>query len=139
SYQSYHVKGHGWCDIGYNFLVDRFGQIFEGRKGGMTNQVRAAHSGVDAVNQYATGISMMGHFDYQKPSAAQKAAVVKLTGWRLKYFGANPKGNFTAGGRSYKVIHGHRDVKATACPGKYGYAWLSEVGGLRDRVATYIS
>lgn len=139
SYQTYHVKGQGWCDIGYNFLVDRFGQIFEGRKGGMTNQVRAAHSGVDAVNQYATGVSMMGHFDYVRPSAAMQSAVVKLVGWRLKYFGANPKGTYSAGGRTYKVINGHRDVKSTACPGKYGYAWLNESGGLRDRVATYVS
>lgn len=139
SYQTYHVKGHGWCDIGYNFLVDRFGQIFEGRKGGMTNQVRAAHSGVDAVNQYATGVSMLGHFDYVKPSAAMQSAVVRLVGWRLKYFGANPKGTYSAGGRTYKVINGHRDVKSTACPGKYAYAWLSQVGGLRDRAATYIS
>lgn len=139
SYQTYHVKGHGWCDIGYNFLVDRFGQIFEGRKGGMTNQIRAAHSGVDAVNQYATGISMMGHFDYVKPSAAMQSAVVKLVGWRLKYFGANPKGTYSTGGRTYKVITGHRDVVSTACPGKYGYQWLNQVGGLRDRVATYIS
>ncbi|GAA2087543.1 hypothetical protein GCM10009725_24470 [Aeromicrobium tamlense] len=139
SYQTYHVKGHGWCDIGYNFLVDRFGQIFEGRKGGMTKQVRAAHSGVDAVNQYATGVSMMGHFDYVKPSDAMKSAVVRLVGWRVKYFGANPKGTYSAGGKKYSVINGHRDVKSTACPGKYGYAWIGAVGGLRDRVATYIS
>lgn len=139
SYQTYHVKGRGWCDIGYNFLVDRFGQIFEGRKGGMTKQVRAAHSGVDAVNQYATGVSMMGHFDYVKPSDAMKSAVVRLVGWRVKYFGANPKGTYSAGGKRYSVINGHRDVKSTACPGKYGYAWIGAVGGLRDRVATYIS
>lgn len=139
SYQTYHVKGHGWCDIGYSFLVDRFGQIFEGRKGGITKQVRGAHAGVNAVNEYSTGISMMGHLDHVQPSAAMQAAVVKLVGWRLKYFGANPKGTFTAGGKTYKVIHGHRDALATACPGKYGYAWLNAVGGLRDRVAAYLS
>ncbi|WP_286931353.1 MULTISPECIES: SpoIID/LytB domain-containing protein [Aeromicrobium] len=139
SYQTYHVKGRGWCDIGYNFLVDRFGQIFEGRKGGMTKQVRAAHSGVDAVNQYATGISMMGHFDYVKPSAAMQSAVVRLAGWRLKFFGANPKGTYATGGKRYSVINGHRNVTSTGCPGKYGYAWIGAVGGLRDRAATYIS
>ncbi len=139
SYQTYHVKGHGWCDIGYNFLVDRFGQIFEGRKGGLKNQVRAAHSGVDAVNQWATGVSMMGNFEKVAPSEALKTAVVKLVGWRLKYFGANPKGTYTTGGRKYQVINGHRDVKSTACPGKYAYSWINAVGGLRDRVATYVS
>lgn len=139
SYQTYHVKGHGWCDIGYNFLVDRFGQIFEGRKGGMTKQVRAAHSGVDAVNQWASGVSMMGNFDYVQPSEALKSAVVRLVGWRLKYFGDNPKGTYVAGGKRYAVINGHRDVHATSCPGKYAYAWISAKGGLRDRVASYIS
>ena len=139
SYQTYHVKGHGWCDIGYNFLVDRFGQIFEGRKGGITKQVRAAHSGVEAVNQDATGVSMMGHFENAAPSAAMKTAVVKLVGWRLKYFGANPKGTYKTGGKTYQVINGHRDVKATACPGAVAYKWLGAKGGLRDRVAAYIS
>ncbi|HPU12824.1 MAG TPA: SpoIID/LytB domain-containing protein [Aeromicrobium sp.] len=136
-YQSYHVKGHGWCDIGYNFLVDRFGQVFEGRKGGMLNQVRAAHSGVDAVNQWATGVSMMGHFEKSAPSEEMKSAMVKLLGWRLAYFKANPKGTYTVGGKKYQVINGHRDVKSTACPGAIAYAWINSVGGLRDRVAAY--
>lgn len=139
SYQAYHVKGHGWCDIGYNFLVDRFGRVYEGRKGGMLKQVRAAHSGVDAVNQWATGISMMGNFETVAPSDAMKSAVVRLVGWRLKFFGAAPKGTYVAGGKRYNVITGHRDVKSTACPGKYAYAWIGQVGGLRDRVASYLS
>ena len=42
--QAYHVKSRGWCDIGYNFLVDKYGQIFEGRRGGVDRAVRAAHS-----------------------------------------------------------------------------------------------
>lgn len=138
-YQSYHINGHGWCDIGYSFLVDRFGQIFEGRKGGVLNQVRAAHSGVDAVNQWATGISMMGHFEKTEPSEALKSAMVRLVGWRLKYFGANPKGTYTVGGKKYQVLNGHRDVKSTACPGAVAYKWLNAVGGLRDRVAAYTS
>ena len=60
--QAYHMQGRDWCDIGYNFLVDKYGQIFEGRAGGIDKPVRAAHSGNDAVNQETMGVSMMGTF-----------------------------------------------------------------------------
>lgn len=138
-YQTYHVKSRGWCDIGYAFLIDRWGQIFEGRKGGITKQVRGAHSGVDAVNQDATGISMMGNFDVAEPPAAMKDATVRLAAWRMSLFGNDPNGTYTTGGKTYKVLNGHRDVKATACPGQYGYRWLNEAGGMRTRVAAMVA
>ena len=59
--QAFHMKGRGWCDIGYNFLVDKYGQVFEGRAGGVDRNVRAAHSGNAAVNTEAMGISLMGN------------------------------------------------------------------------------
>lgn len=138
-YQAYHVGGHGWCDIGYAFLIDRWGQIFEGRKGGITKQVTGAHAGVTAVNKDATGIAMMGNFDVAKPPTAMKDATVRLTAWRMSLFGNNANGTYKSGGKTYKVLNGHRDVKATACPGRYGYAWLNEKGGMRDRVAAMVS
>ncbi len=138
-YQTYHVQGHGWCDIGYAFLIDRWGQIFEGRKGGITKQVTGAHAGVTSVNKDATGIAMMGNFDVAEPPAAMKDATVRLAAWRMSLFGNNPKGTYTSGGKSYKVLNGHRDVKATACPGRYGYRWLNESGGMRDRVAALVA
>src|SRR4051794_6270407 len=52
STQAYHMQGRGWCDIGYNFLVDKYGQIFEGRSGGALLQVRGAHAGNYSVNTY---------------------------------------------------------------------------------------
>jgi SpoIID/LytB domain protein len=49
------------------------------------------------------------------------------------------KGTYTLGGKTLNMIAGHRDVLQTACPGRYGYAWLSESGGLRDRVEAYLA
>ncbi len=138
-YQTYHVKSRGWCDIGYAFLVDRWGRIYEGRKGGITKQVTGAHAGVTSVNKDATSISMMGNFDVAEPPAAMKDAVVRLAAWRLSLYGSNANGTYVSGGKTYKVLNGHRDVKSTACPGQYGYRWLNEAGGMRARVAAAMS
>jgi hypothetical protein len=145
STQAYHMNGRGWCDIGYNFLVDKYGQIFEGRSGGVLQQVRGAHAGNYTVNTYDMGVSMMGNLDRVRPSAAMKAAAVKLIGWRLGTNFLPAKGTYTIAGHKLNRIAGHRDVynsgirpgTATACPGRFGIAWMRT--GLRDRVAAYIA
>jgi SpoIID/LytB domain protein len=136
--QAYHMQSRGWCDIGYNFLVDKYGQIFEGRRGGMDRSVRGAHSGNLAVNTYDMGVSMMGNLDLALPTAAMQASMVKLIGWRMGTNYLRAKGTYTLGGLTLNMIAGHRNVVSTGCPGKYGYSWLSATGGLRDRVAAYI-
>ncbi len=132
--QSYHMKSRGWCDIGYNFLVDKYGQIFEGRNGGITKPVRAAHSGNDAVNQETMGVSLMGEFSSSSPSAAMKTATANLVAWRFAQAGLPAKGTYKLGGKTLNRIAGHRNVVSTACPGAKAYAWLSASGGLRDTV-----
>jgi hypothetical protein len=146
STQAYHMQGRGWCDIGYDFLVDKYGQIFEGRSGGVLLQVRGAHAGNYTVNTYDMGVSMMGNLDKVRPTAAMKSATVQLVGWRLGTNFLPAKGTYTIAGHRLNRIAGHRDVynsgirpgTATACPGRYGYAWMKATGGLRDRVAAYI-
>jgi uncharacterized protein with LGFP repeats len=133
--QAYHMKSRKWCDIGYNFLVDRYGQIFEGRNGGIDRAVRAAHSGNAAVNTYTMGVSMMGTFDKSAPTQATKDAVAKLISWRFALAGVPAKGTYSLGGKTLNRIAGHRDVVGTECPGAAAYAWLGEPGGLRDSVA----
>lgn len=133
--QAYHVGSQGWCDIGYNFLVDKYGQIFEGRKGGITKMVRGAHAGVNAANERTIGVSMMGNYDVAPVPAAMKTAVADLIAWRHSLAGLKAKGAYSLGGKTVNRIMGHRDVKSTVCPGRYGYAWLTQSGGLRDLVA----
>jgi len=72
---AYHVKGRGWCDIGYNFLVDRFGRIFEGRYGGMQFPVLGAHTG--GYNTDSFGISLIGNFQLVVPTAAMMEAAAR--------------------------------------------------------------
>ena len=137
--QAYHIKGRKWCDIGYNFLVDIYGRIYEGRKGGMDRAVRAAHSGNGAVNTYTMGVSMMGNFDRANVGHAMRNSLVKLIGWRMGTTFLPATGTYSIGGKTLHRIAGHRNVVGTACPGKHGYAWLTARGGLRDRVKAYIA
>lgn len=133
--QAYHTGSQGWCDIGYNFLVDRYGQIFEGRKGGITKMVRGAHAGVNAANERTIGVSMMGNFDVARPPKALRTAVANLIAWRHSIAGVPATGTYSLGGKRVNRIMGHRDVMSTACPGRYGYAWLNASDGLRPAVA----
>ncbi|MFD8721477.1 N-acetylmuramoyl-L-alanine amidase [Streptomyces sp. NPDC059629] len=129
----YHVVSMGWRDIGYNFLVDKCGTIYEGRAGGVTKAVRGAHT--LGFNNNSMGIAVIGTYGSHQPSSAAVTAVAKLTAWKLGLFGANPKGKTylkSGGGNLYpkgknvrlNVISGHRDGYATECPGAKLYAKL---------------
>ena len=65
---AYHVEGRGWRDIGYNFLVDRFGRIWEGRYGGVDKAVVGAHT--LGYNEVAFAMSAIGNFDIAQPPQA---------------------------------------------------------------------
>ncbi len=61
SIYAFHVEAEDWCDVGYNFLVDRFGRIWEGRYGGIDKPVLGAHAGGFNTNTF--GVGMIGTFD----------------------------------------------------------------------------
>ncbi|GAA5037244.1 N-acetylmuramoyl-L-alanine amidase [Streptomyces siamensis] len=139
----YHVKSSGWRDIGYNFLVDKCGNIYEGRAGGVTKAVMGAHT--LGFNSNSMGIAVIGSFDSSKPPAAAVTGIAKLTAWKLGLFGANPRGKTylkSGGGNLYRkgknvrlnVISGHRDGFATDCPGQKLYGKL---GSARKAAARY--
>ncbi|MFC9247213.1 N-acetylmuramoyl-L-alanine amidase [Streptomyces sp. NPDC057136] len=122
----YHVKSSGWRDFGYNFAVDRCGNIYEGRAGGVSKAVLGAHT--LGFNTNSMGVAVLGTFGSTNPPAAAVTAIAKLTAWKLGLFGRNPKGKVTlvsggsgkyAKGAKVKlnVISGHRDGFATECPG----------------------
>ncbi|MEV7247969.1 N-acetylmuramoyl-L-alanine amidase [Streptomyces cyaneofuscatus] len=131
----YHVKSSGWRDFGYNFAVDKCGNIYEGRAGGVTKAVLGAHT--LGFNTNTMGIAVLGSYASTNPPAAAVTAVSKLTAWKLGLFGRNPKGKITlvsGGSNKYKagvkvkmnVISGHRDGFATECPGARLYKKLGK-------------
>src|SRR4051794_14367668 len=77
----YHVKGNGWNDIGYNFLVDKYGQVFEGRYGGMERNVVGAHA--LGFNSGSVGVSLLGNYNPASITSARRAALEKPPAWRL--------------------------------------------------------
>lgn len=136
----YHVKSSGWRDIGYNFLVDKCGTIYEGRAGGVTQPVLGAHT--YGFNSNSMGVAVLGTFTSATPPAAAVRGVAQLTAWKLGLFGVNPDTTVTvpSGGGKYPVgtkvrlhtISGHRDGFNTECPGAKLY---SKLGGARTTAA----
>jgi hypothetical protein len=137
----FHTGGNGWNDMGYNFLVDRYGRVFEGRAGGIDQPVVGAHAG--GFNVPSTGVSLIGDFSHSAPPAAAMSALARLLAWKLSIHGVPAQGRITvisAGGpsTSYRAgtpvtlqrISGHRDADITACAGAYRL-----LPALRRRVA----
>src|SRR6478609_6845246 len=123
SIYAYHVKSRGWSDIGYNFLVDRFGRIWEGRYGGIDKPVVGAHT--LNYNDYSFAMSAIGNFDTVQPPDVMLRAYGQLFAWKLSLHGVNPASTSQKIGRgTFQAINGHRDAGSTACPGKYLYAQL---------------
>ncbi|MEX2102949.1 MAG: FlgD immunoglobulin-like domain containing protein, partial [Gaiellaceae bacterium] len=134
--QRYHVLSNGWNDIGYNFLVDKYGQVFEGRGGGIDRNVVGAHAA--GFNTGSTGVSVLGTYSSAPASAAAVAALEQLLAWRLDVAHADPLATVTAvsGGNpkypagtavSLRAVSGHRDTGPTTCPGNGLYSQLSSL------------
>ena len=141
----YHRNSNGWNDIGYNFLVDRYGTIFEGRAGGIEAAVIGAQA--QGYNSQSTGIATLGTFTNIPLDDPAMEALAKLIGWKLSLHGIPTQGVVTlisGGGETnrfpngtpvtFERISGHRDSNETTCPGDSLYAQLPD---LRARAARY--
>ena len=117
SIYAYHVKSRGWSDIGYNYLVDRFGRIWEGRYGGIDRAVVGAHT--LGFNDDSFAASAIGNYELVRPSQAVLQAYATLFAWKLSLHGvdASSTRQFVTT-RWFQAINGHRDAAATACPGQ---------------------
>ena len=134
--QAYHVRSNGWNDIGYNFLVDPFGQVFEGRAGGTTRNVVGAHA--QGFNTGSAGVALLGTYEGSSISPEARETLVDLLAWRLDLAHVDPlaRVNVISGGSpkfaagtavTLNAVSGHRDVGATSCPGSALYGELGRV------------
>ncbi|KDS94539.1 hypothetical protein DHOM_01360 [Dermabacter hominis 1368] len=136
---AYHHDTLGWADLGYNVVVDKYGQIFEGREGGLHRNVAGAHA--RGFNTGSCGISVMGDYmDIPVPSAALNA-VATVAAWKLaSTFTQDVYGTETwtvttsnvkrSGTFSMPHLFAHRDVNYTDCPGDTYYGQLPKLRSL---------
>ncbi|MEN8706751.1 MAG: N-acetylmuramoyl-L-alanine amidase [Nocardioides marinisabuli] len=139
----YHTQNLGWSDIAYNFLVDKYGRLWEGRAGGVAKPVRGAHT--LGFNATSTGVAAIGNYEVAAPSKAMLGALADLAAWKLDQYGRRPRGKIqvrSEGSDKYRagtvatlrIIDGHRDTNDTACPGKLLYARLPDVRSDAHRI-----
>ncbi|MDD9347723.1 Ig-like domain repeat protein [Mumia sp.] len=131
---AYHTKALKWRDIGYNVVVDKWGQAWEGRWGGLARNVVGAH----ALNNNSTtfGISVLGNFESAQASSAVVETISRVIAWKFSLNHVIPTGYRTFTTNTGKKVSrtkivGHRDVGQTACPGRNLY---SKMGTIRTRV-----
>lgn len=142
----YHAVTQNWGDIGYNFLVDESGRIYEGRysrvyaAGESPTGEDAAGNGVTGAHAYqynsgTVGIALLGTLSSTDATPAGRSAIEKVLAWKAAAHGIDPNGQaryvnpVTGVATTFPNISGHRDVTATECPGAKFYSTLPTVRG----------
>lgn len=136
----YHTQSNGWDDVGYNFLVDRFGTVYEGRAGGVDRPVLGAHAG--GFNSSTFGVASLGTHDAAGPVPAAVESIARLIAWKFDIHHVDVTGAARLRSRGstrfaegtvvdLPTISGHRAVSVTSCPGN---ALESLLPAIRRRV-----
>jgi N-acetylmuramoyl-L-alanine amidase len=145
----YHAVTRRWFDIGYNYLIDEAGRVYEGRYArDFWNGEMPSSDNVDGLtvagghtkyfNQGTMAIALLGDFTSHTPTAAAQASLVKMLAWAAAKYNIDPHGAstyvnpFSGVTKTTNNIGGHRDYSNTGCPGGVLYALLPTI---RDRVA----
>jgi len=147
----YHAVTQQWGDIGYNFLIDAAGRVYEGRYSrdyagasptGDDNGGRGVVAGhARGYNAGSVGVALLGNFTNAGPTAGARDGLVRTLAWASIRHGLNPWGsglyvNPINGATLFtNTIGGHRDYSATACPGAMLYPALPEI---RTRVGNLV-
>lgn len=146
--------GRGWCDIAYNFVIDRFGQAWEARSGGAANAIVGGHAA--GFNTNSVGVSFLGQYQSGasptavQPTAAALQAAGRVIGWKLGMNGLDPNSTVSvtssSGGSSAKYpsgrsvslprVSGHQNVGYTDCPGSHLFTQLSTIRATAATVAS---
>lgn len=148
---SYHTRSLGHSDIDYNFVVDRYGRLYEGRYGGIDRAVLGGHTA--GFNERSFGAVVLGNFHTWSPPASEMAAIkdtlARLFAWKLGLYGINPTSNVSMLSAGFPrpirypkgtwatipATSSHQTVNYTACPGDYLQAQLSSIRALAGKYA----
>jgi uncharacterized protein with LGFP repeats len=123
---AYHVQGRGWSDLGYNLLVDQYGRIWEGRRGGLGRATIGAHA--EGFNTGTLGVSMIGDMTKTTASPAARTAFAKVIAYAATTWHFDPQSTVQlrsggsprfAAGRIVRLprVFGHGQTGITDCPG----------------------
>ncbi|OJJ16405.1 hypothetical protein BKI52_34520 [marine bacterium AO1-C] len=128
--QNFHMNSSGYSDIGYNFLIDPNGVIYEGRAGG--DNIVGAHW--CSRNRNTMGVCILGNYTFIKPSAAAQASLIKLLTWKATKEGIAPLGrayHYGVNGQMNQII-GHREgLGCSSCPGD---AFFGIIGSIKSKI-----
>lgn len=137
----YHAVSLGWGDVGYHLLVDKFGGVWEGRAGGLTNSVEGGHA--HGANRATFGISVLGDYMHLRPTDETIDAVAKAIAWKFKVHGIKDlNATFRVPGKQWgktsimlPVVSAHRHVGGTDCPGD---AFMERMPEITAKVKDYL-
>ena len=147
---AYHANNLGWGDIGYNALVDKYGNIYEGRAGGLDRNPQGAHVG--GFNAHTWGISMLGNYMNAQPTQESLNAMGEMIGWKAGTAGLDPTGkvwltsdaNFRGTrynrgqGANFNVVNAHRDFHYSSCPGDNLYGQMGYIRNVAKNKANAV-
>ena len=133
------TTSNGYCDMPYNFFVDQYGNIYEGRGGGVHLPVRSGATA--SFNSGSFSVAALGNYSVAPGNGVGKTknAIAKLAAWKLALTGRSATGTeaLTAGGypggaargtvQTFNRISGHRDAISTSCPGDALYPELASI------------
>ncbi len=119
----YHANSRGWGDVGYHYIIDERGQMYEGRVGG--DRVIGGHA--YCWNTGTVSIALLGNFDVEQPKQAQMQSLQWLLADLARQYGIDLGSSVRMHGRNFPPIVGHRDLLQTDCPGYYVRETLSQV------------
>lgn len=119
----YHAVSRGWGDIGYNYVIDQNGRVYEGRYGG--DGVVAGHA--YGYNTGSLGIALLGNYQSNEIPAPMVKSLTGLIYEKAELNKIDPDASGLFRGEVLPNIIGHRDVGSTVCPGANAYDYIPEI------------
>ena len=122
----WHAISRGWGDIGYNYIIDQQGNIYEGRYGG--DGVVGAHAG--PANVGSIGIAVLGNYEEEEVPESVVSSLSALMKAKASKYGIDTMGSSMFRGENRPNVMGHRDVMSTSCPGGNLYDLIPTIKAL---------